>query len=267
MGRNWDDLENEAAEEAAEAPVVAGPSDEERKRRREIMDRRSGRELEQKWTQEDRAALAAAEAAVAPPIVAVATCHVCQSPHRDWIERKLVQGHNYKSIAESIPDGSVSRKSIANHYKEHLAVDARAMRALLEEEASNLGQNVEEGVRGALTLRGMTEVLIRKAFHDAQDGLTTVEPRDMIQMIKLLNELNSSSGTAAVEEARLAIELFKEALQNVLLKGEQDVVEREQGIEILMAIEQEVFKLRQDQEADAVIDRHLTLPSGPSTLP
>lgn len=261
---DFDDLEEEfldgvSDDEFAETgKLIAGVSDEERKKRREVMDKRTGKDLERKWQQEDREALAEAESLAAPPVITVAQCQVCQSPHRVWIERKLMQGHSYQSIAASIPDGSVSRKSVANHWKNHMALDAAATRAMLEEEADLLGQNVEEGVRGAFTLRGSLEVLIRKAFQDAQDGVTTVEPRDLIQMVKLLNELNVNTGSTAVEEAKLAINIFKESIQNVLIKG--DIIEREVGMRLLEAIQDEANRLREEQAADALLDRHLQLP-------
>lgn len=262
---DFDDLEEEFldsvddAEFAETGKLIPTVSAGEKIKRRETMEKRTGKDLERKWQQEDRGALADAEAAAAPPVITSAQCHVCQSPHRLWIDRKLVQGWSHASIARSIPDGSVSRKSVANHLKEHLQFDQAAVRALMEEEANILGQNVEEGVRGAFTLRGSLEVLIRKAFQDALDGITTVEPRDMIAMIKQLNELNSNSGQAAYEEANSAISLFKEALQNVCLKGEGDVVDRETGMSLLLALDAEINRLKADQMTEGDENRYLQI--------
>lgn len=249
---DFDDLEKEFLEDAdavdesefAETgKLIPTVSSEERKKRRETMEKRTGKDLERKWQQEDRKAIAEAESLAAPPVINNPQCQVCQSPHRVWIERKLIQGWAYSQIAREIPDGP-SRKSIANHAKEHLPGDSHVVRQLMEEEADILGQNAMDSVRGAFTLRGSLEVLIRKGFQDALDGTTTVEPRDLIAMMKQLNELNTNSGTAAYEEANTAISIFKEALQNVLLKGEGDVVERELGVKILLALETEVERLK-----------------------
>jgi hypothetical protein len=233
---------------------LPGVSDEERKKRQQVLKQRSGDALKDKWRGEDRKDLDEAAAMTAPPVVVEKRCHVCQSDHRLYIERQLLKGRSYRAIAQSVPDGPAAR-SIGAHYKNHMDLDSAAIRAILEDEASAIGQNFEEGVRGAITLRGMLAVLVQKGFEDALNGITTVEPKDLVQMAKLQNELNEGSGTAAVEEARLAINIFKEAIQNVLIKG--DIVEREVGMQLLQGINDEVIMIRETQEIDASLDNHL----------
>lgn len=241
--------------------ISTGTDSEELKKRQRILDQRSGDALKEKWRGDDRNALERAIAAAAPPIVNEPKCHVCQSPHRLWIERQLLQGRAYLAIERSMPNGP-DRRSISNHYKNHMALDQAAVRALLEEEADLVHQNYEEGVKGAITHRGMLEVLARKAYQDAMDNLTTVEPRDMIQILRALNDLNEGSGTAAVEEAKMAINIFKTALQDVLLKGEGgDIVTREVGSQLLVAIGHRIELLREEADIQSAIERQL-LPPG-----
>lgn len=239
-----------------EVPNPPGISDKERKRRQEVLKQRSGDALKEKWRDEDRKSLSAAIEAVAPPVIVEGKCQVCTSANRVWIERQLMMGRSYQSIANSIPDGP-SRKSISNHFRLHMALDQAAVRAILEEHANVINQNYEEGVRGALTHRGMLDVAIEKGFQDMLNNLTTVEPKDFIQMMKLFNELNEGSGTAAVEEAKAAISIFKEALQNVLLKGEGDLVTREAGKVILQGISNEIERLKEENEMETQLNRHL----------
>jgi hypothetical protein len=253
---NFDDLENEWLEEADNLPAVI--EDEERKRRQDVLKQRSGEALTEKWRGEDRKKLETAMAAVAPPAIVKPRCHVCQSPHRLWIERMLVKGMAYKAISDQIPDGP-DRRSISRHYKEDMALDQQAIRALLEEEADLLGQNYEEGVRGAITLRGMLDVLIRKGYEDAISGITTVEIKDISQMMKLYKEMNADTGNTAVEEARTAIEIFKGAIQNVLIKG--DIIDRPLGMELLQAISDEVEVLRKEQDITQQVERQLLPPN------
>ena len=129
------------------------------------------------------------------------------------------------------------------------------MRLVLNEEADLMGQNYQEGIRGAFTMRGALDVMIRKAYQDAIDNLTTIEPKDIIQMMKLHAEMNEGSGAAAEEEAKLVIGIFKEAIQNVLIKG--DIISRDLGMELLQAVSDEVTVLRTEQEFEKQVEKNL----------
>jgi hypothetical protein len=59
----------------------------------------------------------------------------------------------------------------------------------------------------------------------------------------------------------LAISIFKEAIQNVLIKG--DIVDRSVGMELLQGINDEVMTIRESQEIDKSLDSHL-LPAAPT---
>lgn len=232
---------------------------EERRKRQEIIKARSGEGLKDKWRDGDRSKLDKAMARNAPPVIVEPKCQVCTSEFRLWIERQLVMARSYQAIANSIPGGP-SRRSISNHFREHMALDQAAVRALLEEHADLINQNYEEGVRGAITHRGMLDVMSRKAFQDAMDNVTTIEPKDLVQMVKLLAEMNEGSGDAAMEEAKAAVSIFKEAIQNILLKGEGDLVTREAGKIILQGIVDEIVRLKTELALESQLDRHLMPP-------
>ena len=91
-----------------------------------------------------------------------------------------------------------------------------AYRAILEEEASLEGQNFEEGVRGAITNRGVLELMIRKGFDDIMDDNTMVEPKDLIQIIKLKAEMDSKHVEIQIEQYKRQVELFKQAILEVV---------------------------------------------------
>lgn len=243
-----------------------GIDDETRKKQRETLAKRSAAGLEKKYQDSNRAALQAAEDAMAPPVITVPQCHVCQSARRLWIERQLLKGTSYSAIANSLPpekiDGSdeervIDRRSIANHSKNHMPLDSAIVRAVLEEEADLLGQNWEEGVRGAFTNRGALNALIRKAFEDAMSNVTTVEPRDLIQMVKLYNEMESNTSTVLIEEAKMSVNIFLEAIQNVLI----DEFDQEEAERIKVLLGKEVRRLRQRDEIEIEVENNLrTLP-------
>lgn len=150
-----------------------------------------------------------------PPRIVEARCHTCQSEFRDYIERELIRGHSYLAISKSL-GGSPDRRSISTHHKEHMAITQAAYRAILEEEASLEGQNFQEGVRGAITNRGILELMIRKGFDDIIDDNTMVEPKDLIQIIKLKTEMDAAYVTEQIETYKRQVEIFKQAILEVV---------------------------------------------------
>jgi hypothetical protein len=97
-----------------------------------------------------------------------------------------------------------------------MAITAAAYRAILEEEASLEGQNYEEGVRGAITNRGVLELMIRKGFDDIMDDNTMVEPKDLIQIIKLKQEMDANHVQVQVETYKRQVEIFKQAILEIV---------------------------------------------------
>jgi len=211
--------EHSVADEKKVGSELAGISDAERKKRKRVLDRRSGADLKKRWETNDREELEALAQEGAPPRLTVPQCHVCTSPFRDFIEEALVRAHPYERIAQKLPpddDGNkISRQSISHHAKEHMDLQRTAIREELEEEARLAGQNLETGAQGAKTDRGILKVLVAKGFDDVIRGISTVEPKDLISMIKLLNELNSNASTARAEENEIALRTFVRAIENI----------------------------------------------------
>ena len=242
--------EEDFDEDVSEKDLTVDPN-----KRKSRNDRFSGKDkdsMKRNWYQADRANIASKELAFSPPTKTSAECLVCQSEYRLFIERQIVKGKSYSAIARSVPpnpDGRpVSRKSVANHAQVHMALDDAAVRAILEEEAELANQNYQEGVKGALTWRGMSEVAIRKAFEDILTGVTTVEPKDMVQFIRLMREMDENASATAIEEARMQIALFMSAIRDVCDANTQD------------QIAQRVRELRERDSIEKAVEEHL-LPS------
>jgi ribosomal protein L20 len=230
-------------------------SDEDRKAQRDKLRKRSTSGFEQSIADKNRAAIEAETAAMAPPTIKVKQCHVCMSERRLWIEQMLLKGISYSAISNNLKQAGedIDRRSISRHSKEHMAINDAVTRAVMEQEADLLSQQYEEGVAGAFTTRGALNVLIRKAFDDAMAGVTTVEPRDMIQMIRVYNEMESSSSVVAVENAKQAVTLFMTAIKTVV----NDLLEPDVAYEVLTGIQDEVKRLRQLDEVDVAIEKNL----------
>lgn len=213
--------DHSVADEKKQRPVegeLATISDAERRKRKRVLDRRSGADMKKRWEQGDREELERIAQEDAPPRITIPQCHVCMSPFRDHIEEAIVRAHPYERIAQNLPADEhghkIDRRSISHHAKEHMDLQRTAIREELEEEARAAGQNLETGAQGAKTDRGILKVLVAKGFDDVIRGISTVEPKDLIAMIKLLNDLNSDASTARAEENEIAFRTFVRAIEN-----------------------------------------------------
>lgn len=173
---------------------------------------------------EIRQEIEARQEALAPPVISEPRCLTCMSEYRAYIEQQLVKGISYITIAKTIPRKPEInenqhidswRRSIKKHYVSHMKINDAVIRAELEEAANLLGQNIEEGLKGALTDRGMLKVMARKAYEDIVNGVTTVEPRDLIQIVKLLNDLEVDNAAVQIEESQNVVRIFSRAIRNV----------------------------------------------------
>lgn len=232
--------------------IELGVTDDERAKRRAVLDKTTGQELKRNWEQEDREEIEAAEKRLAPPVITEPKCHVCTSEHRHYMELCLTKGYAYQTIANSVPTDSngkkPSRKSLANHWKEHMPIDRQVVRGMLEEDADLLQQNYETGAKGALTNRGILNRLIRKAWEDAEKGVTTVEPKDLVQMMKLQNEMNNSVAQTKNEEIESEFRIFVMAIQQVC------------DHDMLNQITDKIKQLRGMDDIDTQMERHLEQP-------
>lgn len=165
-------------------------------------------------TQEIREKIKAREKKNAPERIVEKRCHVCTHPYRDFIETMLVRGSSYLGIEQRVTP-HVDRRSISNHYKNHMDLQDAALRYILEQEAKLQGQNFEEGVQDLVTKRGGLEVMFRKGLEDVQSGVTTVEPRDLVQIVKVLSDMDSEAHQAGLDEVRGQMQLFIQAIKDV----------------------------------------------------
>lgn len=175
----------------------------------------SKQELEQ-MKDKQRAALEAALQGQTPDAPFEPRCDACTSPYRQFIDTMLIRGASYSSIAEQVPgvEGKrIDRRSVSNHAKKHLGFQETAIRALLEEESNMADQNFEEGVRGAITHRGVLEIMVRKAYDDIINGLVEVEPKDLISTIQVLQKMDERSESIAVDELRAQVSAFIQAIK------------------------------------------------------
>jgi hypothetical protein len=202
-----------------------------------------GKMMEEAGRLEARDELAEMDSKMAPPRIFEPRCSVCKHPHRDWIESILVRGSiSYKGIAERVTP-SLDRRSISHHYKNHMDLQDAALVAIIEEEARLDGRNLDEDLRGAITKRGALEVALRKGYEDIVNGITTVEPRDLIQIAKVLGDMDSNAYQTGLDEMRAQVQIFIQAIKDVCDRDTQ------------AAIGQRVKELRKRENIEGQIEK------------
>lgn len=142
-------------------------------------------------------------------------CHVCQSPHRDLIDRMLVLGTPYLEISRAL-QMEIDRRSISNHDKNHLALEDHAVRRILEAEAVKHAENIEDGIQGVITRRAALDIAIGKWFQDLAEDNIEIETKDAIAMIQLRDKLDGDTAATQVEEVKLQFQALLQAMKEVL---------------------------------------------------
>lgn len=163
---------------------------------------------------EDRAAVAKAERNIAPERIMVRRCHTCMHPFRDWLELMMIKGMPYKTLSERVTP-PVGRNSLSTHHKEHMDLEDTALRLILEREAQLQGIDFDQGVDDIITKKGVLEVALRKGYNDILSGVATVEPRDLVQIAKLLAEMESNQQQIGLDELRAQVQIFIQAIKDV----------------------------------------------------
>lgn len=163
------------------------------------------------------------------PEITVAQCNVCTCAYRSAIEWQIALGTSYREI-ERLFNSTVSRKSIANHAKEHLNYEQAAIARIIEENATATKQNHEEGVRGKLLMHSYLSLGIKRAFDDMVTGNAHIPAPVAVQMIQMLDKFESDTNATAVMELEIQFQAFLQAVQNNVSRDVWTTIEAETRI-------------------------------------
>jgi hypothetical protein len=154
-------------------------------------------------------------------------CKVCTSPSRAFIDSLIAKGYPHSQIADKTYDKDgkkLDRRSVSRHSKRHLPIEQEAIRRILEEEADLLGQNFEEGVKGAITRRGILEVLQRKGFEKVLANDVEMEVKDLIKLAETLERMDQQVSSEQVDQMRAQVAAVMQAIREVVPRDYWDSV-------------------------------------------
>lgn len=140
-------------------------------------------------------------------------CTVCQSPHRNAIDRELALGTAHSKLAEAY---SINRRNIGRHALKHLNLEEAAIRDLIQQEAAYHNSNIELGVEAVVRRKVYLETLLLKAQEALVDNTTTVEPKDAIAAIEKLEKFDERTASAAIDEMKSQLDAFLKAVKEIV---------------------------------------------------
>ena len=135
----------------------------------------------------------------------ISQCKVCSSDEeiRRIIDTLLLFPKSYQDTLREarlleerldIPEENrVSYHSIRNHYKNHLPLDKRAVRDIVEKRAEIKGKKVIDAGGTLLTPEAFYEVVVLKGFEDIVSGLNRPTISQTMQAVNMLKRLEDQS--------------------------------------------------------------------------
>lgn len=140
-------------------------------------------------------------------------CHVCTSDYRRAIDKLLVLPN--VSFSEIAATFGIDRRSISNHAKKHLNYEEAAIRRIIEQEAQKADENVEDGVRGALTRRIFLQAYLQKSMESLLAGDMELSGKDAMAAIQMMDKIDGETEGAALDEIRVQFNAFVQAIREI----------------------------------------------------
>lgn len=161
--------------------------------------------------------------AEAPPMIVESRCKVCKSQYRPSIDKMLAAGIGYTEISRSF-NFEIDRRSISTHAEKHMSYQDAAVRQIIEYEATQMSENIEQGVKGILARKAFLETALHKVHQAVLNDEVEVEVRDAIGIIQQLDKMDSSTSSAAVDEIRVQFNAFLQALKETVDQNEWEKI-------------------------------------------
>lgn len=158
------------------------------------------------------------------PVITEPRCKICQSPHRHLVDQMLVAGHSYSEIERQFEFANLPRRSISGHADKHLGYEEAAIRQVIEREAQAAQRNFDTGVERLVTKNAYLEVALQKAYDALIQDLTIVEPKDAVKVIEQLQKLQEQNQNVALDELRVQLQMFIQAVKEVVPKGDWESI-------------------------------------------
>lgn len=144
-------------------------------------------------------------------------CKICNSPNRAQIERCITLGLSIAEICRQFEDSdALTRENVKNHRNRHLAVEKAAIRQIVEQRAKEFNEDVENTTNYLLTRKAYMEAAMLKSYQAIVEDRVTPEPRDIVQMINVMEKWEKENATQMMDEMMRDINALTIAIKEVV---------------------------------------------------
>lgn len=172
-----------------------------------------------------------------PPFaVTVALCKVCRLPltmRREveaamasgWAQRDIVS--HWNDILANFEDygpNYLKQSSVSTHARRHLSVTQASIRRIIEKKALEFGEDVEAISDFMLTKEAVLEAIMTTGLQDIAKGLSHVEPRELIEALKLKYQLDNQSEGIAQDELYRQFFAFQDAVKQIVSPEQRELI-------------------------------------------
>jgi hypothetical protein len=149
------------------------------------------------------------------PLKTVTQCRTCMSPHRRMIENSVLEGHSYKTIADSLEGLPLGPRnwphpnwsSVRNHVRSnHMPIGPTTERALIERRSKEIGRDLETHTEAVVDYQGVNEMIVQRGMAAMARGELKVSMGD------LLRAISNQHTFAMAAEGGLDAEAWQDAL-------------------------------------------------------
>ena len=136
---------------------------------------------------------------------AIPQCKICSSGDeiRRYVDDLLLFPKSYKEVLRTIqplverlgiePADRISYSSLRTHYRNHLPLDKKAVREIIEKRAGEKGRSIIDSDGNLMTPEAFYEVVIAKGFEDIVSGRERPTISQTMQAVSILQKLEKDA--------------------------------------------------------------------------
>ena len=134
-------------------------------------------------------------------LISHSTCKVCQSPNRHYIDVLLARGYSVRAIESQLKEigEEINYRSIHRHGQNHLNIEMAHFAKMAQQRVSDIEKEVANGSFRIISNVAALDIIIQKGWDALLYEKVNIEPRDMVQAIKLREEIEKN-GLHTIEE-------------------------------------------------------------------
>ena len=150
-------------------------------------------------------------------------CRTCRSEYREWIEKQLLLGRSYASIArelEGLPSEEdtphPSWQNISSHVQnDHLPLPIATQRKIVERRAQEIGRSIETYSESLADYVTAARTVVNKGYEAIVEGRLEPDISDVMAASRFLHTVDQTAQEQVDESAWLdSTMVFFEAAQN-----------------------------------------------------